>query len=143
MALAAAPLASPGALLVPLLDARKGEVYAGFYRAEGSVLTAFAPEAALAPGALGERLAALQAMGERPVAFGEGLAAHAGALASVPALPGAVPTPPALAVATLCAPALRGAAYDPARLFALEPHYVRPSEAELKFPHGIAGPRVP
>jgi tRNA threonylcarbamoyladenosine biosynthesis protein TsaB len=44
-------------------------------------------------------------------------------------------------VARLCAPALDGAAHDPAPLFALEPHYVRPSEAELKFPHGIAPPR--
>src|SRR5512145_407600 len=33
MALEAAPSAPTGALLVPLLDAKKGEVYAGFYRA--------------------------------------------------------------------------------------------------------------
>ena len=30
-----------------------------------------------------------------------------------------------------------GASYDAARVFALEPHYVRPSEAEVKFPNGL------
>ncbi|HET9594903.1 MAG TPA: tRNA (adenosine(37)-N6)-threonylcarbamoyltransferase complex dimerization subunit type 1 TsaB, partial [Anaeromyxobacteraceae bacterium] len=45
--------------------------------------------------------------------------------------------PPALAVARLCAPALAGAAFDAPRLYALEPHYVRASEAEVKFPHGL------
>ncbi|MFL5272386.1 MAG: tRNA (adenosine(37)-N6)-threonylcarbamoyltransferase complex dimerization subunit type 1 TsaB, partial [Anaeromyxobacteraceae bacterium] len=35
MALAAAPSAPGDALLVPLLDAKKGEVYAGFYVARG------------------------------------------------------------------------------------------------------------
>jgi len=136
MALAAAPEAGEGALLVPLLDAKKGEVYAGFYRAEGHAVAAVAPDAALAPAALAARVAALAAEGARPLAFGGGLDAYRDALASVPALAGEVVTPPASAVARLCARALEGAAYDAARLFALEPHYVRASEAELKFPHG-------
>jgi tRNA threonylcarbamoyladenosine biosynthesis protein TsaB len=136
MALAAAPAAGEGALLVPLLDARKGEVYAGFYRAAGSTVAAVAPEAALAPAALAARVAALRAEGARPVALGGGLAAYRDALAAVPALEGEVATPPSLAVARLCASALEGAPYDAARLFALEPHYVRASEAELKFPQG-------
>ncbi|HEX9291838.1 MAG TPA: tRNA (adenosine(37)-N6)-threonylcarbamoyltransferase complex dimerization subunit type 1 TsaB [Anaeromyxobacteraceae bacterium] len=135
MALAAAPEAGEGALLLPLLDAKKGEVYAGFYRAEGRTVVAVAPEEALAPAALAARVAALAADGARPLAFGGGLDAYRDALAAVPALAG-VETPPALAVARLCARALEGAAYDAARLFALEPHYVRASEAELKFPHG-------
>ncbi len=144
MALAAAPAAGEGALLVPLLDARKGEVYAGFYRSCGSRVEAAAPEEALAPSALAGRAAALQAQGARPVAFGEGFAAYREALAGVPSLEpagdgsqGDVATPPALAVARLCASVLEGAPYDAARLFALEPHYVRASEAELKFPHGL------
>ncbi|HET9551516.1 MAG TPA: tRNA (adenosine(37)-N6)-threonylcarbamoyltransferase complex dimerization subunit type 1 TsaB [Anaeromyxobacteraceae bacterium] len=52
MALAAAPGAGEGALLVPLLDAKKGEVYAGFYRAEGGLVAPVRPDAALGPDAL-------------------------------------------------------------------------------------------
>ena len=143
MALAAVPAASEGALLVPLLDAKKGEVYAGFYLALGSRVEATAPEVALAPAALAERAAALRADGVRLVAFGEGLAAYREPLAGLSTLAGERPppfaeinTPPALAVARLCASALEGAPYEAAKLFALEPHYVRASEAELKFPHG-------
>jgi len=51
MALAARPGVAEGAILVPLLDARKGEVYAGFYRAEGEGIARVAPEAALPPAA--------------------------------------------------------------------------------------------
>jgi tRNA threonylcarbamoyladenosine biosynthesis protein TsaB len=138
MALAAAPAAPQGALLVPLLDAKKGELYAGFYRARGGAVEAALPEAALAPGALVERLAALARDGARPLAFGDGIAAYQEALAAAPRLETRAATPTALALARLCAPSLEGAAYDAARLFALEPHYVRASEAELKFPHGIA-----
>ena len=137
MALAALPDAPPGALLVPLLDARKGEVYAGFYRAAGGSVQAVAPDAALAPAALAARVVELRDGGEHPGAFGDGLAAYAGQLQAIPALATGVRTPPAAAVGALCAATLEGAGYDATRLFALEPHYVRPSEAELKFPHGL------
>lgn len=141
LALAAARSAPAGALLVPLLDARKGEVYAGFYRAAGSGVAAVVPEAALAPEALLARVAALPG-GAGAVAFGEGLAAYAPALEGrLPRLEDAPSTPPAAAVAALAAPALLERPFDAQALFALEPHYVRPSEAELKFPHGL-GPGV-
>ena len=48
-----------------------------------------------------------------------------------------VRTPPAPGVAALVAERLAGASFDAQALFALEPHYVRPSEAELKFPKGL------
>ncbi len=138
MALAAAPDAAEGALLVPLLDAKKGEVYAGFYRARPGGLVEVADEAALPPAALAERVRALAAAGAAPVAFGEGYDAHADALApSVARLATAVATPPAGALAALVAERLAGAPFDAQALFALEPHYVRPSEAELKFPKGL------
>jgi tRNA threonylcarbamoyladenosine biosynthesis protein TsaB len=137
MALAAAADAEDGALLVPLLDAKKGEVYAGFYRARDGGLVEIADDAALAPAALAARVASLAADGARPAAFGEGLDAYAAALAAVPRLRTEVATPPALGVASLVAERLAGAAYDAQALFALEPHYVRASEAELKFPKGI------
>jgi tRNA threonylcarbamoyladenosine biosynthesis protein TsaB len=136
MALAAGGAAREGDLLVPLLDARKGEVYAGFYRRRGDGLVELAGEAALPPGAVAERARALA--GGRAVGFGEGYDAYAGVLGpGLPRLDAEVRTPPAAAVAALAAGALLGASYDQDALFALEPHYVRASEAELKFPKGM------
>jgi len=136
MALEASRSAPPGALLVPLLDARKGEVYAGFYLVRGAEPEAVLPEAALSPMALAARVA-----GEsRAVGFGEGFSAYRAELADVlPELVGAPATPSAESVGQLALPRL--AAFDEQALFALEPHYVRPSEAEVKFPQGLpAGP---
>ncbi|HSD20666.1 MAG TPA: tRNA (adenosine(37)-N6)-threonylcarbamoyltransferase complex dimerization subunit type 1 TsaB [Anaeromyxobacter sp.] len=134
MALAAAADASDGAVLVPLLDAKKGEVYAGFYRAAGGGLEAVLPEAALSPDALLERTRGLQGA----VAFGDGYAAYGARLEGrLARLETPVATPHAAAIAALAAPRLAGASFDPQVLFALEPHYVRPSEAELKFPKGL------
>jgi tRNA threonylcarbamoyladenosine biosynthesis protein TsaB len=79
MALAAAPAAGPGTVLLPLLDAKKGEVYAGFYRAGAGGVEAVRPDAALAPEALLEALAELP-RGLEPLGFGEGYEAHAARL---------------------------------------------------------------
>jgi len=134
MALEAAAGAPDGAVLVPLLDAKKGEVYAGFYAAEAGGVRPVAPEAALSPEALLDRAAALP----RALAFGEGYQAYRPALEGrLAALATAVASPGAPAVASLAARRLAGTAYDPQPLFALEPHYVRKSEAEVKFPLGL------
>jgi tRNA threonylcarbamoyladenosine biosynthesis protein TsaB len=138
MALAAADDAAPGTILVPLLDAKKGEVYAGFYRRSGDGVEAVLPEAALPPGALAARLAELPAGGIGAVGFGVGYAAHRAALEEpLPPLATAVATPPAFAIARLAAAKLLGGAFDAQALFALEPHYVRASEAEVRFPKGF------
>ncbi len=134
MALAAAPDAGDGDVLVPLLDAKKGEVYAGFYRVDGAGVVPAAPEAALPPAGLGASLSDLAPRGR---VFGDGVRAYRDALASAATLATDVETPPALAVAQLCARELERASYDAAKLFALEPHYVRASEAEIKVPHGL------
>ncbi len=138
MALAAAPGAPEGAVLVPLLDAKKAEVYAGFYRVIPGGVEGLQPDAALSPEALAERTRALLAAnGAAPLLFGEGLDAYAGKLSGQGSrLEAAVGTPSAAAVALLAAPGLLGAPFDPQSLFALEPHYVRASEAEMKYPHG-------
>ncbi len=142
MALEAAPLAPEGALLLPLLDARKGELYAGFYRRAGQGVEAEEPDQALAPQAVLERAAAVALGGRSAVAFGEGYeACRALFSGTLPGLPGAPLTPPAHAVARLAARQLSGAGYDAAAVFAMEPHYVRKSEAEVKFPDGL--PRGP
>lgn len=129
--------APPGALLVPLLDARKGEVYAGFYRRTAVGVEPVRPDAALPPAALAGLLE-----GAGPaVGFGEGYAAYRELLAtSLPELAGGPATPGAGAVGRLAAARLREASFDEQALFALEPHYVRPSEAEVKFPHGLPRP---
>jgi tRNA threonylcarbamoyladenosine biosynthesis protein TsaB len=135
MALAAAPGAPAGAILVPLLDAKKGEVYAGFYAVQDGGVRAVEPELALSPGELVEIAARL---GAPALAFGEGYAAFAGVLEGrVARLSTPVETPTAAAVAALAACKLREAAFDRQALFALEPHYLRKSEAEVKFPHGL------
>jgi len=135
MALAASQGARPGALLVPLLDARKGEVYAGFYRAAAGGVEAVEPEVALAPDVIVERLAGV----DGALVFGEGRRAHAAALERLarPAAPHDVLAPGALEIAALAAPRLVGAGWDARAVFALEPHYVRKSEAEVRFPDGI------
>jgi tRNA threonylcarbamoyladenosine biosynthesis protein TsaB len=138
MAVAAATAAPAGSLLVPLFDAKKAEVYAGFYRAgSGGLPQAFAPDAVLAPQALLAHLEALAADASEVRAFGEGYEAYREPLARLPELRGAPLTPPAFAIAQLCVPRLSAASYDAQALFALEPHYVRASEAELKFPGGM------
>jgi tRNA threonylcarbamoyladenosine biosynthesis protein TsaB len=137
MALAAAPDADDGAVLVPLLDARKGEVYAGFYRVAAGGVVELADDAALPPRDLAARVAELAAGGARPLVLGEGIAPYAADLGGLPRLRTRVETPPAFAVAALVAERLAGASYDQNALFALEPHYVRKSEAELKFPKGL------
>ena len=138
MALAAAPDAGEGTLLVPLLDAKKGEVYAGFYRRVGPAeVEPLRPDAALPPAGLHAALAALPRRLE-PLGFGEGFEAHEAALAGgLTQLATRVRTPAAEAVGLLAAAALRTARFDTQALSALEPHYVRLSEAEVKFPDGL------
>lgn len=137
MALAAGAEAPAGTLLVPLLDARRGEVYAGFYRLAGEAVVVVRPDAVLSTAAL---LAAVaeQAGGGAVAGFGEGYQAYRADLDPVlPRLATGVSVPQAAAIGRLCAPALRTAAFDVAGLSALEPHYVRRSEAEVKFPGGL------
>ena len=122
------------ALLVPLLDARKGEVYAGFYRAHPDGVSAVLPEEALAPDAVAARVAGLGPA----VGFGEGYATYREVVAvGLPFLEGAPATPSGEAVGRLAAARLVRAPFDDQALFALEPHYVRKSEAEVKFPGGF------
>lgn len=118
-----------GASLVPLLDARKQEVYAGFYRREGERLVELAPKAALSPKALVERLEDLPT----PWAiFGEGYRAHRelideGSEGRRVELPDPPRFPDAVDVAALAfEKGLEGA-----NLFTLEPDYLRRSDAEL------------
>lgn len=120
MALAASPDLPDGELLVPCLDARKGEVYAGFYRKGGEGIVAEGPEIAIGPEALMARLP------EGGEVFGIGRDAYP-ALGRLPPPRTGVRTPDAGALVRL-AGEVPAFAKEP--VFALEPHYVRPSDSE-------------
>jgi tRNA threonylcarbamoyladenosine biosynthesis protein TsaB len=130
----AADAVGPDALIVPALDARRGEIYAGFYR--GGV--ALAPERVLAPGALVEAIAGVR--GDTPTAaviVGDAVRVYA--LAPEPG-PGITSrgelreTPSGAAVARLASAGThRDALTDGA------PQYIRQAEAEILYPNGVPG----
>jgi tRNA threonylcarbamoyladenosine biosynthesis protein TsaB len=116
----------------PVLDARKGEVYAALHRTTGGRLERLGPDRAIAPRRLAEELAGDPG---GPVVFvGDGVVSHGEVfrqvLGSAACLaPAGLRLPSAVTVADLArGPLARGEAGDPA---ALVPIYVRPSEAEL------------
>jgi tRNA threonylcarbamoyladenosine biosynthesis protein TsaB len=124
-----AGLAEPaGTVIVAALDARRGEVFAGCFR-DGVLL---APERVLAPGELAGWVDSLA--GAAPVRFaGDALPAHA-VLAPLADRWLLAATPSGQAVAWL---ALAGAREDV--LLHGAPSYIRPSEAEVKYPDGVPG----
>jgi tRNA threonylcarbamoyladenosine biosynthesis protein TsaB len=116
----------------PVLDARKGEVYAALYRTQDGMLERLGPYRALAPRALAAELGR-----ERPgpvVFVGDGVAAIEAALDPADReharfAPAAHRAPSAVTVGELAFEALEhGEPTDPA---ALVPLYVRQSEAEI------------
>jgi tRNA threonylcarbamoyladenosine biosynthesis protein TsaB len=138
------------ALAVPILDARRGEIFVGFYRLDRGI-AAVAEEQVMAPDALGPALAAvLESSGcARAVLLGDGVAVYqdaiAGSLGSqvmagrslsevARTARGAAHTPPAATVARL---ALEGEHDD--ILISGAPTYIRLSEAEIKYPQGNPG----
>ena len=113
----------PAELLVPTLEARRGELYACALR--GSDLVQ--PEKVLRADELSGWLpagAVVIGPGARSVGF---------------AVPDEPRAPSAAAVAELCAPVLRGARYDEAACFALSPNYLQPSSAEVALREGRVG----
>jgi len=143
MALQARRLVPDAAAIVPLLDARKQEVYAGFYlpdgagvrSAPGRAADVVAPPAVVAralaelPGPLvllGEGFQAYRALFDEAT---EGRRAHSGQGLSL------AETPPAPEIAMLAADALPP--FSKEAIFALEPRYLRPWEAE----HALAAAR--
>lgn len=127
-------------LRVPVLDARRGELYAGFYRLhdDDSVPRAVAPERVMPPADLAAAIAAVDAGAPDEVTVaGDALVAHAAALASLPLnvrRASGRATPPAVGVAALAAAGDRadGLAHG-------APAYLRPAEAEVMYPDGVPG----
>ncbi|MBX3026281.1 tRNA (adenosine(37)-N6)-threonylcarbamoyltransferase complex dimerization subunit type 1 TsaB [bacterium] len=110
----------------PVLDARKGEVYAAGFRWSGAALTEVAAAAALSPVALASLL--------RPpcTLVGDGVDAYPDCWSTIPGVVAVrlAETPPDGAVVARLGAAILGRA-GAADLATLEPHYCRRSEAEL------------
>jgi len=122
-------------LLVPVLDARRGEIYAGFYRRVGGAIVSVGPERVLPPRDLAGAIAALG--GGVAHLAGDALVVHADALPlDVTRWPTAPSTPSAHGVARA---ALASDRAD--QLTTGAPAYIRPSEAEVKYPDGLPGAR--
>ena len=130
-ALALAAPAPEGAAVVPILDARKKEVYAALYLRAGAGVVELEPRAALPPERLAEKLAGLPGP---LVLLGEGYRVYRDILdrategrrldlGELPRAPGAEE------VARLAFREMLE--YDREAIFALEPDYVRQSDAEL------------
>lgn len=138
MALRAARLAPDAGAIVPLLDARKAQVYAGFFRptADGvAKLPGGAAEVVAAPDRVAAYLRDLPDPGGPIVLLGEGYFAYRALLDEATEgkrhgpIEGLPETPPAAEVAVLCVPRLTR---DSTAIFAMEPNYLRASEAEEK-----------
>jgi len=121
-------------LLVPVLDARRSEVFAGLYRRAGEVVIAAAPERVLPPGELAAAIATVRSPDEVVALAGDALDVYPELLGAIAMTPDCRRTPAAAAVARL---ALAGDRVDVLGHGA--PVYIRPSEAEVKFPDGVPG----
>jgi tRNA threonylcarbamoyladenosine biosynthesis protein TsaB len=128
----AAALTSGGPFIVPVIDARRGEVYTALYDISGSPPREILPPFASAPDSLAARIGESGHAG-RLVVAGSGVEKYRGELErSFPA--GTVFSGPlwALPTASLAAALALGREAVPyARLSALEPLYVRPPDAKL------------
>ena len=124
----------PCRALVPTSEARRGELYAEVLAADGRLLRS---EAAYRAPAFLSLLDEISRLGPLAV-FGPGARACRAELPGV-AVEDEPRLPPAWAVAQLCADRLRGAGYDQGAVFALQPNYVRPSEAEVALAEGRVG----
>jgi tRNA threonylcarbamoyladenosine biosynthesis protein TsaB len=130
-ALAHAELArDPAGVVMAVLDARRGEVYAGAYQLAGGTVSLLGTERVLPPAEI--RQLAQDVAAGAPVRFtGDAETAYP----DLAQLPGTWnQTPSGVSIARL---ALTGARVDV--LVGGAPSYIRPSEAEVKYPDGVPG----
>jgi tRNA threonylcarbamoyladenosine biosynthesis protein TsaB len=124
---------APNTLLVPVLDARRKEVYAGFFHRQDGILVPAGEEKVLAPEDLAELVAGYGA--EQVLICGNGATKYQELIGPIAKLDLAGPQiPSAAAVAKL-------AQHIPASLniASAAPTYVRLPDAQIKFPDGNPG----
>lgn len=125
----------PDALVLSLLDARRGEVYAGLYRLRAArpPLTLLAPRAATCELALAAAREALPEGGERMTVLGSGALAYglATAWGDAGGRTDAVHVASALTVAELARREWAEAGWDLGAAPPVDPAYLRKSEAEI------------
>jgi tRNA threonylcarbamoyladenosine biosynthesis protein TsaB len=113
----------PAELVVPTLEARRGELYACALRGPDLVRPETVLRAQDFPGWL-------------PAGA---LVVGPGARANGFPVPDEPRAPAAWAIAELCAPLLRNAPYDPSACFSLSPNYFQPSSPEIALREGRVG----
>lgn len=131
-----------GGQVVPLIDARRGELYAAVYRfTEGGVLEELRPACVLPPERLVEELAALEGelvlVGDGAAAYRDLLAEGLGSRAAIPG--GSLDLPRAGHLAELAGERLANEGGDD--LAALVPNYIRRSDAEIGFQGRASAPK--
>jgi tRNA threonylcarbamoyladenosine biosynthesis protein TsaB len=134
-ALALDAAAPPDAVIISVLDARKGEVYVGCF---DGVARPLSEERVLAPGAVAAFVDGV--IGDRAARYvGDAITAYPDPFTPL-AERWVVTTPSGVAVARL---ALAGTRVDVTT--GGSPTYIRPTEAEVKYPDGVPGalPRKP
>jgi tRNA threonylcarbamoyladenosine biosynthesis protein TsaB len=109
-------------LLCPVLDARKGEIYFGLFRAVNGALEEVGAPEACPPAALVDRL---RLFGERVRLFGTGAKIIDSTANDEPRTPGAAE------IAVLALSRYAKAEFELSHVLALEPFYLRPPEAEV------------
>jgi tRNA threonylcarbamoyladenosine biosynthesis protein TsaB len=124
-------LRDPAGLVVAVLDARKGEVYAGAYRRDGERSLLVGDERVIAPTDVAGVGAAARQGDERVRFVGDALAAYP-ELSVLEGTWGVTPSG-----ADVAALALAGSHLDV--LVGGAPTYIRPSEAEVRYPDGVPG----
>ena len=131
------PHCDESSIIAAVLDARRKEIFVGFFAREGSKLVSIGAEHVLAPKDLTELLGAelTDEQRARLVLCGDGASKYAerlGALAPFISQAGQTPTATAVAMLAYDLPAVEVLAQA-------KPTYVRLPEAEIKFPNGNTG----
>ena len=122
-------------LLVPILDARRNEVYLGGYCSVApDRVVAVVAETVLAPTAVAAYIAGARGQLAQVALAGDGLTVFAEVLGALPFTKLPMQTPCAGAVARLAASGEHLNMLDHGT-----PVYIRPSEAEVNYPNGVPG----
>jgi tRNA threonylcarbamoyladenosine biosynthesis protein TsaB len=122
-------------LLVPLLDARRSELFVGAFQKNGNTVIEVAEPSVQAPADVSAYVATLQTRAgcERAIAFGDGVLAYPGVAERLDHILTTRMTPSAASVGRLAA------TVEVVELAGAEPTYIRPSAAEVRFPDGNPG----